>query len=210
MLNELLDEQGNIKDQTGVIWMDNANYLTDEVIPKIKGAVNEADQDIKNRMEELKENIVGDDGVFPSIREGGKNLEEGLSGLTGFLDSAKTSTDGLAVATRDLMEALGGDNSALAEAQAQLQKYEEELSNVKNASSITAQQLRDAQKALDKSQAENLNYKTQLDDIASGKRDTKGNLVNKKNTKKTGAAPSKSSKKNGELTGFTGVYHYTS
>ena len=210
MLNDLLDEQGNIKDQTGVIWMDNANYLTDEVIPKIKGAVNEADQDIKNRMEELKENIVGDDGVFPSIREGGKNLEEGLSGLTGFLDSAKTSTDGLAVATRDLMEALGGDNSALAEAQAQLQKYEEELSNVKNASSITAQQLRDAQKALDKSQAENLNYKTQLDDIASGKRDTKGNLVNKKNTKKTGAAPSKSSKKNGELTGFTGVYHYTS
>lgn len=211
MLNDLLDEQGNIKDQTGVIWMDNANYLTDEVIPKIKGAVNEADQDIKNRMEELKENIVGDDGVFPSIREGGKNLEEGLSGLTGFLDSAKTSTDGLAVATRDLMEALGGDNSALAEAQAQLQKYEEELSNVKNASSITAQQLRDAQKALDKSQAENLNYKTQLDDIASGKRDKNGNLVNnKKNTKKTGAAPSKSSKKNGELTGFTGVYHYTS
>lgn len=186
MLNNLLDEQGMIKDETGIIWMDNATYLTEEVIPKISNAVAEADEDIKNRLNELQENIVGDNGVFPAIRNG----IEGPDGLVNALEDARTSTQSLTVATRDLMEALTGDNGALAEAQAQLQKYQEELDNVKNASAITAQQLRDAQKALDKSQAENLNYRTILDDIAANKRDKNGNLIDN-NAKKNGATVNK-------------------
>ena len=186
MLNNLLDEQGMIKDETGIIWMDNATYLTEEVIPKISNAVAEADEDIKNRLNELQENIVGDNGVFPAIRNG----IEGPDGLVNALEDARTSTQSLTVATRDLMEALTGDNGALAEAQAQLQKYQEELDNVKNASAITAQQLRDTQKALDKSQAESLNYRTMLDDIAAGKRDKNGNLIDN-NAKKNGATANK-------------------
>lgn len=186
MLNNLLDEQGMIKDETGIIWMDNATYLTEEVIPKISNAVAEADEDIKNRLNELQENIVGDNGVFPAIRNG----IEGPEGLVNALEDARTSTQSLTVATRDLMEALTGDNGALVEAQTQLQKYQEELDNVKNASAITAQQLRDAQKALDKSQAESLNYRTMLDDIAAGKRDKNGNLIDN-NAKKNGATANK-------------------
>lgn len=193
MLNKLLDEQGNIKDETGIIWMDNATYLTDEVIPKISDAVGAADDDIKNRLNELEQNMVGDNGVIPTIVNG----IEGEDGLTAALDEAKTSTDGLVVATRDLMEALNGDNGALAEAQAQLQNYLEELNNVKNASSITAQQLRDTQKELDKSQAESLNYKTQLDDLASGKKVIRdGKIVDPNAEKKNGGSGSKSSTAN--------------
>ena len=206
MLNKLLDEQGNIKDATGVIWMDNATYLTDEVIPKISGAVEAADNDIKNRLIDLRENMVGSNGVIPEIVNG----IEGEDGLTTALDEARTATDGLVVSTKDLMEALNGDSSALVEAQAQLQNYLKELNNVKNASSITAQQLRDTQKELDKSEAEKLNYKTQLDDLASGKKVIKnGKIVDPNAEKKKSKSTSSggSSKKNGELTGFTGVYH---
>ena len=193
MLNNLLDEQGNIKDKTGQIWMDNATYLTEEVIPKISEAVGLADDDIEQRLKDLEDNMVGDNGVIPFIVNG----IEGEDGLTSALDSARSSTDGLVVATRDLMEALNGDNSALAEAQAQLQNYLEELNNVKNASSITAQQLRDTQKELDKSQAESLNYKTQLDDLASGKKVIRdGKIVDPNAEKKNGGSGSKSSTAN--------------
>lgn len=204
MLNELLDEQGNIKNATGIIWMDNATYLTDEVIPKISEAVEAADNDIKDRLNELKQNVVGKDGVIPYIVNGIK----GEDGLTTALDEAKISTDGLVIATRDLMEALNGDNSALAEAQAQLQNYLEELNNVKNASSVTAQQLRDTQKQLDKSQAESLNYKTQLDDLKSGKTVIEnGKIVDPNAKKKTTTKTTSTKKKNGDWTGFTGSYH---
>ena len=173
--------------------MDNATYLTEEVIPKISEAVGLADDDIEQRLADLKENMVGDNGVIPFIVNG----IEGEDGLTSALDSARSSTDGLVIATRDLMEALNGDNSALAEAQAQLQNYLEELNNVKNASSITAQQLRDTQKELDKSQAESLNYKTQLDDLASGKKVIRdGKIVDPNAEKKNGGSGSKSSTAN--------------
>ena len=189
MLNDLLDEQGNIKDETGVIWMDNATFMTEEVIPKISDAVTEADDDIKERLQELQENMVGDNGVIPSIVNG----IEGEDGLTTALDEARVSTDGLVVATRDLMEALNGDNSALADAQEQLQNYLEELNNVKNASAITAQQLRDTQKELDRSEAEKLNYKTQLDDLTSGKKIIEnGKIVDKQKKQSSNISNAKS------------------
>lgn len=205
MLNELLDEQGNIKDKTGVIWMDNATYLTEEVIPKISEAVDEADNDIEQRLIDLRENMVGNNGVIPEIVNG----IEGEDGLTTALDEARTATDGLVVSTKDLMEALNGDNSSLVEAQEKLQKYREELEQVKNASSIVAQQLKDTQKDLDKSEAEKLNYKTQLDDLTSGKKVVKNGKIVDPNAekKKSKSTSGGSSKKNGELTGFTGVYH---
>ena len=82
--------------------MDNATYLTEEVIPKISEAVGLADDDIEQRLADLKENMVGDNGVIPFIVNG----IEGEDGLTSALDSARSSTDGLVIATRDLMEAL--------------------------------------------------------------------------------------------------------
>lgn len=145
--------------------MDNANFITQEVLPKINSAVAEADNDIKKRMSELKNNMVGDNGVLPAISQG----ISGPDGVVHALENAKYSTDALTVSTRDLMEALNGDNGALADAQKQLQKYLDELNNVKNASSVTARQLRETQKQLDTANAQNLNYKTQLDDLKSGK-----------------------------------------
>lgn len=204
MLNKMLDEEGNIKDQTEILWMDNATYLTQEVIPKISEAVAAADDDIEKRLVELKENMVGNNGVLPAISQG----INGPDGVIKALDNAKYSTDALVVSTNDLMEALNGDNSALAEAQSQLQKYIEELNNVKNASSITAQQLRDTQKQLDKSQAESLNYKTQLDKLKSGESVIEnGKIVDPNAKKKTTTTTTTTKKKNGDWTGFTGSYH---
>ena len=195
MLNKMLDEQGNIKDQTEILWMDNATYLTQEVIPKISEAIATADDDIEKRLVELEENMVGSNGVLPAISQG----INGPDGVIKALDNAKYSTDALVVSTNDLMEALNGDNSALAEAQSQLQKYIEELNNVKNASSITAQQLRDTQKQLDKSQAESLNYKTQLDKLKAGEFTIENGQIVDPNAKKAATnTSSKKKKKNGD------------
>ena len=190
MLNEFLDEQGNIKDKTGVIWMDNATYLTEEVIPKISEAVDEADNDIEQRLIDLRENMVGSDGVIPEIING----IEGEDGLTTALNEARTSTDGLAVSTENLMEKLAGNNESLAKAQAELQKYVAELNNVKNASSIAANTIKKMQKQLDQSEAEKLNYLTDLDKLKSGKYefDNKGNVVEKQKNQSTNISNAKS------------------
>lgn len=207
MLNKMLDEQGNIKDQTKILWMDNAIYLTQEVIPKISEAIAAADDDIEKRLVELKENMVGSNGVLPAISQG----IEGPDGVIKALNNAKYSTDELVVSTNDLMEALNGDNTALAEAQSQLQNYREELEQVKNASSVLANQLDQAQKQLDKSQAESLNYKTQLDKLKSGEFTIQNGQIVDPNAKKAATNTSgKKKKKNGDWTGFTGSYHYDS
>ena len=89
---------------------------------------------------------------------------------------ASSSTKELAAATRELNDALMGDNSQLVEATKQLENYRKQLDDVKNSSAVTAQQLRKAQQELDQTKAQNLNYKTILEDIAAGRRDKNGNI----------------------------------
>ena len=130
------------------------------------------------------------------------------------MQAVTTSTKELAAATRELEEALLGDNGQLVDATQQLEKYRKELDYVKNASAVTAQQLRKAQEDLDQSQAQNLNYRTILDEIASGKRDKNGDIiVEKPPAGNSGANPDNGGNRSfhvGDMVGFHGWYNYSS
>lgn len=103
-------------------------------------------------------------------------VQNGFSNIDGAIIAAKESTKGLAAATNELNTALMGDNAQLVEATQKLEDYRKQLEGVKEASAVTAQQLRNTQAALDQAKSENLNYRTILEDIASGRRDIYGNL----------------------------------
>ena len=109
--------------------------------------------------------VTDADSQMTSEAEGYKTLIEqevapavhnGFNDIDGAIKSAKDSTLGLAEATKDLNDALMGDNAQLAKAIEDLEKYRLQLEGVKDASAVTAKQLRETQAALDQSRAEAL------------------------------------------------------
>ena len=164
MLNQLLDAEGNVAEQSGVIWMDLANNMANEVIPSIADAVTTADDVIEQKLVQTGIALVGEDGT-------GGVFGEASNGANDFGDQCEMAANQTAILAEQsikLREALLGDNSAFAEAQDQLANYQHQLEDVANASAITAQTLRNTQEALDKANAENLNYRTQIDRLLSG------------------------------------------
>lgn len=83
-----------------------------------------------------------------------------IDDINGATNQAANSTRDLAAATKELNDALASDNAALVENTKKLEDYRKQLDNVKNSSAVTAQQLRKAQAELDQTKAQNLNYKT--------------------------------------------------
>ena len=164
MLNQLLDEEGNIVEQSGILWMDLAYKWENEIIPKIEDAIIEADDHIVSKMQETHDALVGNDGSSGLLAE----VSGGANNFGDQCEIAAQQTEMLANQSIALREALLGDNSAFAEAQDQLANYQRQLEDVANASAITAQTLRDTQEALDRANAENLNYRSQIDRLLSG------------------------------------------
>ena len=144
-------------------------FITNAIanIDKVIGQVSEANRQMTSEAEGYKKLITEE--VAPLVKNG-------YDSINGAISEASSSTTKLAQATRELNEALMGDNAQLAKATDQLENYRKQLDDVKNSSAITAQQLRKAQQELDQSKAQNLNYKTILEDIAAGRRDRNGNI----------------------------------
>ncbi|MBO6244115.1 MAG: hypothetical protein J6O41_06105 [Clostridia bacterium] len=67
------------------------------------------------------------------------------------------------------------------DAMKQLEEMEKQLQTNQQATSALALKYREANAQLQAKTAEALNYKTQLDEIASGKRDKNGNLIKNQN-----------------------------
>ena len=164
MLNQLLDAEGNVAEQSGVIWMDLANNMANEVIPSIADAVTTADDVIEQKLVQTGIALVGEDGtggVFGEVSNGANDFGDQC-------EMAANQTAILSEQSNKLKEALLGDSGAFKQAQEELANYQKQLEDVTNASAITAQTLRATQQALDQAKAENLNYKTQIDRLLSG------------------------------------------
>ena len=164
MLNQLLDAEGNVAEQSGVIWMDLANNMANEVIPSIADAVTTADDVIEQKLVQTGIALVGEDGtggVFGEVSNGANDFGDQC-------EMAANQTAILAEQSNKLKEALLGDSDAFVETQGKLASYQKQLEDVAEASSNTARALRDTQNALDKANAEKLNYKTQIDRLLSG------------------------------------------
>lgn len=164
MLNTLLDEEGNVIEQSGIMWMDMANNMTNNVIPNIENAVMIADENIERKLHETHDNLVGEDGsggIFGEVAAGASDFGDQC-------EKAAQQTAILAEQSWQLQDALNADDVAFTDAIANLQDYQMQLEQVSEASSNTAATLRDTQRALDNANAENLNYKTQIDRLRSG------------------------------------------
>ena len=157
--DEALTEMGVKGNETIV------NAISD--VESLLSAVTNANNNMTTQAESYRKLI--NDEVAPLVKKGYNDID-------GAIQNASQSTRDLAKATNELNNALMGDNAQLVEATKQLENYRKQLDDVKNSSAVTAQQLRKAQQELDQSKAQNLNYKTILDEIKSGKRDTSGNI----------------------------------
>ena len=163
-IEEKTDESLN---NVGIQWNDVIDS-TIENLEKLQDVNTDTTDKMINQAQDYRGLIVDD--VAPLV-------ENGFNNIDGAIQDAAVSTRDLAAASRELNDALMGDNAQLVEATQQLENYRKQLDDVKNSSAVTAQQLRKAQQELDQSKAQNLNYRTILDEIASGRRDKNGNII---------------------------------
>ena len=185
--DEALTEMGVKGNETIV------NAISD--VESLLGAVTNANNDMTTQAETYR-NLINDE-VAPLVKQGYDDID-------GAIQNASESTRNLAAATRELNEALTGDNAQLVEATQQLENYRKQLDDVKNSSAVTAQQLRKAQQELDQSRAQNLNYQTILDDIAAGRRDKYGNVPEPPSISGNGDGGSRGGFHVGDIVGFNG------
>lgn len=161
MLDTLYDKNGEIKDKTGQDWMDLANLIQNQVLPKITEAVTKADLELEDQAISLKDSMVGPSGALTKIGSGADDVANSM-------DRAAESTRALASATEDLFTALGADDGKLQAALKKLTEYEEQLRKTQETTSSLATQLGVANEVAAAKTAEANNYKTSLDRLRSG------------------------------------------
>lgn len=174
MLNQLYEKNGEVKENTGNDWRDLATQISEEVLPQIEDEVLAAISEIDINASDLADKLAGDNGVLSTIGSSVDKLGESLKGAT-------DQTEKWAAATRELFESFGSDSKQMQDAMKQLEEMEKQLQTNQQATSALALKYREANAQLQAKTAEALNYKTQLDEIASGKRDKNGNLIKNQN-----------------------------
>ena len=163
MLNTLYDENGNLKEKTGQDWMDMASLIQDQVLPQIQDAVINADLEMEDQAEDLRDSMVGPDGALTKIGSGADDVTDSMN------KAAKATSD-LAGATDQLFAALASENGDLQTALNKLAKYEDQLKNTQTATVGLGNQLKRANQTIASKSAEAEHYKTALD-FATGARE---------------------------------------
>lgn len=142
--------------------MDHATEISEVIIPKMEDAITQYMMTIEAEGRELEDALVsGSNAVFPAVSEGARDFGQAC-------DIAKDATIHLTNETNNLRNALLGDNAALVEAKAELQRYAAALEGTAEKSSTVGRALIDTQQLLDKANEENLNYRTQIDRLLTG------------------------------------------
>jgi len=164
MLEQILDEEGNLIEQSGIFWMDHAVQARDEIIPTIQDAVIEASDTIIDKMYNVRDTLIGTDGtggIFPEIT--GWTAEYGDA-----VNEAANQTEILVTATNHLQDALMADNIAFEEQLTYIQSLTDELGILSDQASATAAQLRSTQEARERAEAEKVAKQSQIDRLLSG------------------------------------------
>lgn len=100
MLNDLFDEQGNLIEDTDIAWWDFGNDLAKKIMPYIEGTTTSMNEQIYDEAKELRDNLTGENGVFPQITD----AITGEDGYVGALNNANTATEALNDATSALAD----------------------------------------------------------------------------------------------------------
>lgn len=163
-MNQLYDENGNIKEKTGEQWRDLATEIQNDVIDKVYDSAIDCITDINVSGQRLASNIAGSLDVIGA----------GVDSLDISLAEATDATRNLKEATDDLFAAFNGDNAQINNAMKMISDYRAELEKTQNSASNLAQQLTEANKKIANLTAENTAYKTSINNSSSKKTGSSG------------------------------------
>ena len=138
MLGKILDKEGKFKTDSGIIWWDSANELTQKVFPAISEAMGKLSATAKTEGEKLRENLTGNSGVLSMI-------SEDLSTKDGYT----TSIEDAAKKTIALDTATAGLNTQLQQETKDLQNVIKKVSSYNATLEKASQDLRALQKDYD-------------------------------------------------------------
>jgi ABC-type transporter Mla subunit MlaD len=136
--------------------MDMANLIQDQVLPQIQDAVINADLEMEDQAEDLRDSMVGPDGALTKIGSGADDVADSMG-------KAAKATSELAGATNELFDALGSNDGKLQAALDKLKEYEDQLKNTQSSTVGLSNQLRQANQTIASKTAEAEHYKTALD-----------------------------------------------
>lgn len=169
MLDSLFESQGVFKDNTEVLWASMADSITD-MLQKFEDTVEEANIEMIAQTEDLKNKMVGTNGVLTLI---GSSADT----MTDALNDAADATIRLTDETKNLYDLFGSDNTKLQEALSQIERYKQELQDTQDTTSSLAQTLRRANETIDTKTAEAQSYRTALDFAVGARQVQEGTRV---------------------------------
>ena len=126
------------------------------MLENFEDTVTEANINMIDDAKNLKEKMVGTNGVLTQIVSSADTIAESMN-------SAATATDNLTTATENLFDLFTSDNKNFKAALTQIKNYETQLKKTQDTSSMLASQLGNANKQISTLTAQNTNYKTTLD-----------------------------------------------
>ena len=164
MMHTLYDENGNIKENTGIMWRDLATTIENDVVDNIYNSATKAITDINNSAKILEKNMVSS---LNTIGVAADNLKTSLSEVT-------TKANALKAANDELFNAFTGDNAKIQTAIDRITEYSTALQKAQDDASNLAKQLKEANETIARLTAEQAAYRTQSNP-SSGTRTTNSN-----------------------------------
>ena len=141
MLDSILNEAGEIKDKTGVIWLDIFGFIKGALGEDAVKVIEQANDDSIESWKGLRSELIGEDGILTAIN---KEITDN-GGYTSAIDAAKTAIENLNIQTQSLLTDglkpyndaidtnIGKINdweSALADARTTLEELEEDYKRI--------------------------------------------------------------------------------
>ena len=159
-MNQLFDESGNMRDATGEMWFDLANQIETDVIDRIDEEAKDTIWSINSSAKKLETNISS------SLDTIGSDLDN----LDITLEEVIDTTERLKAANDRLFDAFSGDSPTIQNAMKEISNYRTELEKTQASASKLAQQLEEANKTIAALKAENLNYRTQINNSTGSRK----------------------------------------
>lgn len=139
-------------------------------LEEFQDAIAEANDELIDQTEDLKDKMTGNDGVLTKI---GSSSEK----MANSLDTATQATMDLAQATDQLFTAFSADDKRMEDALAKLKKYEDQLRSTQDTTSSLSKQLASANAAITAKTAEARSYQDSIDLMNGTKKFEVGQVV---------------------------------
>ena len=129
MLNNILDEAGEIKDKTGVIWLDIFDFIKGALGEDAVKVINKANEDSIASWADLRDELIGNDGILTAIN---KEITDKDNGYASAVDAATAAIENLNIQTQSLLtDGLKPYNDAIDKNIGQISDWESTLADAR-------------------------------------------------------------------------------